>query len=96
MNIDDDSESAEFFGNLCNTIRATRVLVGGEGDLGAELECGFCDSHVIGGDNDPVNIRNFAASFPDVANKRFAGKEVKRFSGHAGRSPASRYNYRSF
>ena len=96
LNIDDDSVSAEFFGHLRNAIRAARVFVGGEGDLGAEFKSGFRDSHVIRRNNDPVDVRNSAASFPDMANKRFSGQDVQWFSGHAGRSPSSGYDNRSF
>ena len=72
LNINDDSESAQFLSHFRNSIRAARVLIRGQGDLGAELERSFRDSHIIRRNNDPVHIGNSTTSFPDMANKWFA------------------------
>jgi hypothetical protein len=53
LNIDDMWRALQIRGDLCNPVGTARMPGRREGDFGAEVECGFSDSHIVGRDDDP-------------------------------------------
>src|SRR5205814_9114293 len=55
-----------------------------------------CDSHIVGGNDDGIQVFGVAAAFPDIFQKRFSSNKMQRFSREACRIPPGRYDSSGF
>src|SRR5437763_11204126 len=88
LDVKDERELFRVACNLGYAIGAAAVFYRSQCDLGTPFERGLSNSHVIGCDDDQVQIFGSHGSFPDAPQKRFSSNYMQRFSRKTCRTPA--------
>src|SRR5437764_7245779 len=92
LDVENQIKPPAFTDNLSDSIRPALMTLRGHRDLGAPIEGRPGNAHIIGGDDDGIQILRATTAFPNMTEKRLVTNEMQRFSRKTRRTPARRNN----